>query len=57
MAYPTAYVLAESRIKGAEMTPFRKPRWAKKMDAVNFSIVGIIMLLVLWETFRRWLGF
>jgi hypothetical protein len=39
------------------MSPRNKPAWAKRMDAVNFSLIGIIMLLVVWETLRRMLGF
>jgi hypothetical protein len=31
----------------------RKPMWAKRMDAVNFTIIGVIMVFVLWETVSR----
>ena len=30
-----------------------KPEWAKRMDAVNFTILGVILLLVVWETVSR----
>jgi len=31
----------------------RKPEWAKRMDAVNFTIIGVIMAVVVWETVSR----
>jgi len=34
-----------------------KPAWAKRHDIMNWSIVGIIMLFVLWDAVRTWLGY
>jgi hypothetical protein len=31
----------------------KKPEWARRMDAVNFTIIGVILLLVVWETVSR----
>jgi hypothetical protein len=34
----------------------KKPAWAKRMDAVNYSIVGVLLLLVVWDTLMRLRG-
>ena len=39
------------------MTPFEKPRWARRMDAINLTVIGVIMILIVWETLRRVFGF
>jgi hypothetical protein len=31
----------------------KKPAWAKRMDAINFTIIGIVMAVVVWETISR----
>jgi hypothetical protein len=31
----------------------KKPAWAKRTDAVNLTIVGVIMLLMIWEAVSR----
>jgi hypothetical protein len=31
----------------------QKPAWAKRMDAVNFTIIGLVMAVVVWETISR----
>ena len=31
----------------------QKPTWAKRLDAVNFTIIGIVMTVVVWETISR----
>lgn len=30
-----------------------KPAWAKRMDAVNYTIIGVILVLVVWEAVAR----
>jgi hypothetical protein len=43
-------------------TPNRKgdwrdrPWWSKRRDAINYSIVGFILLIMLWEALRRRFG-
>jgi hypothetical protein len=38
--------------------PWReRPWWSRGTDIVNFSITGIVLLVVLWESVRRWLGY
>jgi hypothetical protein len=32
-----------------------RPWWSKRTDIINFSVVGILMLIMLWEVIRRWL--
>jgi len=39
------------------MTPLEKPRWARRLDAINLTVVGVIMILIVWDTLRRVLGF
>jgi len=34
-----------------------RPWWSRLHDTINFSIVGVILLVVLWESVRRWLGY
>jgi hypothetical protein len=31
----------------------KKPAWAKRMDAVNFIVIGVVLMLVVWETVSR----
>ena len=31
----------------------QKPAWAKRMDVVNFTIIGVVMAVVVWETISR----
>lgn len=35
------------------MTTVKKPAWAKRMDAINFTVLGIIMIFIGWETVAR----
>jgi hypothetical protein len=38
--------------------PWReRPWWSRWNDIVNGTIVGIIMVFVLWEAIGRWLGY
>ena len=32
-------------------------RWSRLHDTIKFPIVGVILLVVLWESVRRWLGY
>jgi len=34
----------------------QRPWWSKATDIVNGTVVSGILVLVLWETVRRWLG-
>jgi hypothetical protein len=34
-----------------------RPWWSKWHDVINFSVIGVILLIVLWESLRRWLGY
>jgi hypothetical protein len=34
-----------------------RPRQSKRRDAINYSIVGAIFLIMLWEALRRRWGF
>ena len=34
-----------------------RPWWSKTTDIVNLSIIGAVLLLVVWDTGRRWLGY
>jgi hypothetical protein len=34
----------------------KKPMWARRIDAANFTIIGIILLVCLWEAIARGLG-
>ena len=38
---------------GKECNVMQKPAWAKRMDVVNFTIIGIVMAVVVWETISR----
>jgi hypothetical protein len=31
----------------------KKPAWAKQMDAVNFTVIGVVLALVVWEAVSR----
>lgn len=31
----------------------RKPPWAKHLDSVNYTVIGVILLVVIWETMTR----
>jgi hypothetical protein len=33
------------------MAADRRPWWSKRWDAINFSIVAVIIIFVLWDTF------
>jgi len=34
-----------------------RPWWSKAKDIVSVSIIGTILLVVVWEAVRRWLGY
>jgi len=34
-----------------------RPWWSKWHDVISFSIIGVILLIVLWESLKRWLGY
>jgi len=31
----------------------KKPAWATRMDAVNYAVIGIILVVVVWEAVAR----
>ena len=31
----------------------KKPAWAKRMDTVNFTLLGVVLVLVVWEAVSR----
>jgi hypothetical protein len=33
------------------MTSDKRPSWSKRWEAINFSILAVIILVVLWDTF------
>ena len=35
------------------MLPKDRPWWMKRMDAVNFTVLGILIVFILWATFFR----
>ena len=39
------------------MKPGDWPWWSKKSTAINYSIVGAVLLIMLWEALRRRWGF
>jgi hypothetical protein len=34
-----------------------RPWWSKTTDVVNLSIVGAVLLVVVWDAGCRWLGY
>jgi len=34
-----------------------RPWWSKAKDIISVSITGVILLIVVWEVVRRWLGY
>jgi hypothetical protein len=30
-----------------------RPWWMKRMDAINFTVLGIILLFIIWTALRR----
>ena len=34
-----------------------RPWWSKSKDIVSLAIVGVILLIVMWDVARRWLGY
>ena len=35
----------------------RRPSWSKAKDVVSIGLTGIVLLIVIWEAGRRWLGY
>ena len=42
-------------LQGRDEDAMQKPAWAKRLDAVNFTIIGLVMAVVVWETISRML--
>jgi len=39
-------------IQTFSMRPENIPRWRRQWDAVNLTITGVVVLFILWTTFR-----
>jgi hypothetical protein len=37
--------------------PWReRPWWSRWTDITNFTVIGVILLIVIWDAVGRWLG-
>jgi hypothetical protein len=34
-----------------------RPWWSKAKDVVSVALTGVILLIVVWDAARRWLGY
>jgi len=34
-----------------------RPWWSRSKDIVSLAIIGIILLIVMWDVARRWFGY